>query len=338
MAIAFDVVSSQTQNNTTSVSSSNFTIANVANRLLLVGLAYQQTTDDLTSVKWNTSETMTKLLTFIANGERLYIYGLLNPTATTANVTVAKPNGTVYVTFWCANYNGVSQTGLPDSSNSATGNSAAATVSTTTVANNSWLFSCFRGFSSTFAAGTNTTQRSTGSANAADIGDSNAAQTPAGSHAQNFTLTSGQWGLGVISFAPYTSAALTRTMSDSIMNGASRTATIGRLAAYTRTPSDAIMNAASRFATASKGFVRAMADSMMNAAGRLATISYATHFVQHIVAAMSDSIMNSRGRYATTKGYLNGLLTTFKAKFTAQGTTFSDKYQKQGTDFEEKYH
>jgi hypothetical protein len=98
------------------------------------------------------------------------------------------------------------------------------------------------------------------------------------------------------------------------------------------------MNAASRFATASKGFVRAMADSMMNAAGRLATISYATHFVQHIVAAMSDSIMNSRGRYATTKGYLNGLLTTFKAKFTAQGTTFSDKYQKQGTDFEEKYH
>lgn len=68
------------------------------------------------------------------------------------------------------------------------------------------------------------------------------------------------------------SNAYVRSMSDAILNGASRTASVSRLYGAKRTVSDSLMNAASRFATVSKGYARNMSDAIMNGAGRFAII------------------------------------------------------------------
>ena len=133
--------------------------------------------------------------------------------------------------------------------------------------------------------------------------------------------------------------AFTKTLSDSIMNGASRSSTVARAFNGARAVSASIMNSASRFATVTgaRVLIRAMTDSLMNAVGRSATVQTVIHTVTHVVASLSDSMMNARGRLTIMKGYVNGLLTQFTSKYTAQGTSFSDKYTKQNTDFEDKY-
>lgn len=72
-----------------------------------------------------------------------------------------------------------------------------------------------------------------------------------------------------ISLAPFTVIA---TRSDSILNGASRTITLARSVALTRTVSLSIMNAASRFAAVARNRTFNLSASFMNAASRLVTI------------------------------------------------------------------
>jgi hypothetical protein len=70
----------------------NLTIASNRDRYLLVFIIAGDPVApiDLSSVNWNTSEALTELLDFsTASFNRLWIYGLKNPTATTANVTAA---------------------------------------------------------------------------------------------------------------------------------------------------------------------------------------------------------------------------------------------------------
>jgi hypothetical protein len=94
-----------------------------------------------------------------------------------------------------------------------------------------------------------------------------------------------------------TAMAFTRTMTDSIMNGASRTATVARVASFFRTQSDSILNGASRTATVSRviGRVRTLTDSIMNGAGRSATVSRVVAFTR----TMTDNILNGASRTAT---------------------------------------
>lgn len=68
----------------------NITVANNRDRYLLAFILGSDPTApvDLSSVNWNTSEAMTELIDFMAGTfNRLWIYGLKNPTATTANLT-----------------------------------------------------------------------------------------------------------------------------------------------------------------------------------------------------------------------------------------------------------
>jgi hypothetical protein len=90
---------------------------------------------------------------------------------------------------------------------------------------------------------------------------------------------------------------LARTVSDSIMNASSRFATISKMQGYFRTMSDSIMNGASRLTTISRlgTFARTMSDSIMNGASRFATVVRVKGFIRNL----SDSIMNSASRFAT---------------------------------------
>ena len=91
--------------------------------------------------------------------------------------------------------------------------------------------------------------------------------------------------------------AYTRSQSDAIMLGASRTTVLTYVQTLGRALSASIMNAASRFAGLTKGQIRALSDSIMNASSRFATLLGT--FPTHISRALSDSIMNAKSRFAT---------------------------------------
>jgi hypothetical protein len=87
----------------------------------------------------------------------------------------------------------------------------------------------------------------------------------------------------------------TRTMTDSLMNAASRSSTLARVYLAIRASSDSLMSAASRSDSLARIYlpIRALSDTMMNAASRLATVAKA------LIRAMTDSIMNGASRSAT---------------------------------------
>lgn len=95
------------------------------------------------------------------------------------------------------------------------------------------------------------------------------------------------------------STAYTRTLADSIMLAASpaRETTIAYLKGKLRTLTDNIMNAASRSTTLgyAQTLGRGLADSIMNAASRLATVAS----VRQLARNLADSIMNAANRLTT---------------------------------------
>ena len=92
------------------------------------------------------------------------------------------------------------------------------------------------------------------------------------------------------------------TQSDSMMNAASRFATVAFTKRFVAALAATIMNAASRFTTLAGNLlilVRNVSVTMMNAASRLATL---TGTITKYVAALSVSMMNSASRLATLFG------------------------------------
>lgn len=91
--------------------------------------------------------------------------------------------------------------------------------------------------------------------------------------------------------------AYTRSMSDSVSRGASRSVVLSSLAAYHRTASDSVFRGASRTATLSSvhAIIRTMSDGIMNAKGRLATVVR----VWAATRTMSDSVSRGASRTIT---------------------------------------
>lgn len=102
-----------------------------------------------------------------------------------------------------ASYTGVSQTGQPEVidqySLEASGSSISNAITTTT--NNSWVVVGFGNYAGTPTGYTNTTQRGSALNNSLDIGDSNAAVTPAGSYNQGASWSSGTNEMAMIQMA-----------------------------------------------------------------------------------------------------------------------------------------
>lgn len=112
----------------------------------------------ITTVKWNTTESLT-LLEDVSNGGGSHVaaYGLLNPSAVSSNVTVDFPSGQ-FTGVSAAFYTGVSAFGNTGTANPGNSNAITATVDISTA--NSWSVMGVMGGSGTaFSASTDTTER-----------------------------------------------------------------------------------------------------------------------------------------------------------------------------------
>lgn len=142
-----------------------------------------------------------------STGQFLYVYYLANPTSGTNNVVITV-NSSIEMHACAAAYTGAAQTGLPDSVATQTaGSGTSAILTTTTVADNAWMFGIFRNDSAgNGSAGTGTTQRESMTGQAS-CDDSGGALTPAGSHSiqETWSGSATNYSLG-LSFAPFVAA------------------------------------------------------------------------------------------------------------------------------------
>lgn len=179
-----------------------------SNLFLATAFETQAGTDPVTGVVFNTSETMTqgkKLQESFLSTFWLYIYYEVNPTVTTANITISQgtsSGGPVAA----VSYTGASQGALDSATSGSTPSGTTFAQAFTTVANNAWtlnLIRCDAG-GATPTASTGSTLRSTTPDGGTRLFDSNAAVTPAGSYTMNYTdggVTSSFNSVG-ISIAP----------------------------------------------------------------------------------------------------------------------------------------
>jgi sugar (pentulose or hexulose) kinase len=151
MAIAVDSTSSGRSPSGTSAHSWDHTCSG-SDRLLIVGIMAPPDSGsyNVTNVTYN-GVSMTKLGTQIkvSGGTAdwwISLYGLLAPATGTNTVSFTSSNS---LAACAVSYTGVSQSGLPDSSNQANSggsNVSTFTLSTTVSASNCWLVAAFRGF------------------------------------------------------------------------------------------------------------------------------------------------------------------------------------------------
>jgi len=125
-----------------SSSSWSHTVGAGSNRLLVVG-EFDDTggSNLLTAVNWNTSESFTKIGQIQTPGDRwVSLWYLLNPTATTANITLTTTAGAFE--GFSTSYSGV---GALDVSGTGTAAGSPGPVTTTiTVATNAWIVSILK--------------------------------------------------------------------------------------------------------------------------------------------------------------------------------------------------
>lgn len=166
-----------------------------SNRLLVVLTLTRNGTTPPT-VTYN-SVSMTQVGTIqLASGDDTYtsFFALTNPTSGSNTISVSF--GGTYLRVAAASYTGVAQSGQPEAQGQSI---STATQAVTTLTDNAWLI----GITADTAASTNTTNRVTSGGNTGYfIIDSNAPQTPAGSHSLNVTSSTAA-SLNVASFAPY---------------------------------------------------------------------------------------------------------------------------------------
>lgn len=198
MAITFDAVSNNYNPSATTTDTVSITVGSSGNRLLLVSAV-----GSTVAVTGITSNGSAMTLLGVASGiNPIYVYGMLAPASGANSIVVTFTGGTTDIQVFATSYAGVSQTGLPDASSFTQTASGNLTLSLTTIANNTWLWSCARnGSSGPMGASTGTTDRSTGTRFMSG-GDSNGALTPAGSHSMAWTASSGTSYGPILSFAP----------------------------------------------------------------------------------------------------------------------------------------
>lgn len=203
------------------VSSGNITQAYTNAGDLLVVYVYEEATNAITSVTFNSAA-----LTKVNDGHMCYTAGstthtgswwyLVNPTVGTANIVVTRSSGTSHMEMTAASYIGA---GAPDVFNfyspSAPGTCATATsvsTSITTVADNAWVVSASRFDNGGTVSGTGSitklAQGASGEASITAIYDSNAALTPAGSKTigSSGANSGSAWILASISIPPANTA------------------------------------------------------------------------------------------------------------------------------------
>lgn len=172
MAVAYDTGGKSTVDITgTSGATGSITVANTAGRVMFAWLSVSG--GDFTStVKWNTTESFTQGVKLQnPSNEWLYLYYLVNPTATTSTVAATFSSSAGHAVILATCYNGAN-TPTQFSSTTYTGTSVTETL---TVSANSWLVGG-AGAQRQVSAGTGTTLRQQDAANNnSGLGDSGGA-------------------------------------------------------------------------------------------------------------------------------------------------------------------
>ncbi len=177
-------------------------------------------TDTLTGITYNGSAMTFVGKKAIPSARYHYLYVLGAPTSGAHNVVISFSGNTGMIGI-ASSYLGTNNSSTVDSSNTGSANSGASsfTLSTTTVADNCWVFmygANDNGDSFTEGANTSIIDQ-TGSGEA--IMDTNAAQTPAGSKTMGVSWTGSDGWLAIMaSFAPSTSIAYTLTCATGTFN------------------------------------------------------------------------------------------------------------------------
>jgi len=196
------MIALDTSTNGGSATATNLTYTHICTGLNLVLFVATVTntadnTDYVTGVTYN-GVTMSLVGSFASQGlGGTKLWMLVNP-ATGSNSVSVTLSSAKEIHSVSASYTGALQTGQPDATNqSVTDPTSSLTVNTTIIADSCWLVSIAgvkAGSGQSPAASTNTTSRQ--SQTYVGIGDSNAAETPAGSFGQTWTVSS--TGLAVI--------------------------------------------------------------------------------------------------------------------------------------------
>jgi hypothetical protein len=200
MAIAYDAASS----NAATTNSLNVSHTTTGSDIVMVIFVKAYTTSDVvTGVKYNSvSATLVRKIQDGAS-RWSYMYILANP-ATGTNTLNVTTSSSVGLGAIVGTYTGCETSGIPDSSAQGGNSGTNWTMTTTTVADNSWLVGVWGG-ANTPTPSTGTTQRKYqgGAADQMYFYDSDSEKTPAGSHTlsgtQN-TATTSVWI--VVSLAP----------------------------------------------------------------------------------------------------------------------------------------
>lgn len=189
----------------------SYTVGSGSNRLLVVAVAGDSSTDKITGVTFN--GTSMTLANKVQGGRWLYLFYLLNPDSGTHNVVVSASSAD-FILAAAADYIGVAQSGQPDNTTTAhkgaTG-SDTLTATLTTVVDNCFTILASQGFSSGAAplAGTGSLRRIFGVAfGYPGIFDSNAPKNPAGSTSMEWHWATSNHEMASVmaSFAPFNPA------------------------------------------------------------------------------------------------------------------------------------
>jgi len=169
---------------------------------LLVGVI-GATSDVITTVAFNGSNLtqLSKQQNNGSSGRFIYIYGG-NVTAATANIVVSS-SGADFIGAAAVAYDGVVGTDGVHAATTGGGTDTVLTSSITTTVDNDWISGFAYNDAGGVAAGTNTTVRGTDGAGHYLL-DTNAAQTPAGAHSIQMTMSSGHASLVAVALSPDT--------------------------------------------------------------------------------------------------------------------------------------
>lgn len=219
MAISYE---GQTSYPASDTSASSFTFSHTvpvaSNRLLLVGVSINSSSDLVTGVTYN-GVSMTRIDTVQAASTsfRSYSYGLLAPDTGTHDVVVSLSSAT-YTYITANTYTGVSQTGLPDSHATGTDASGAFTLTTTVSATGCWLWGHNRS-NGGMSAGSSTTVTCNAAWNGYVTTEHSNGTVGTGSQSLNMNSTPGnETGWVIVSFAPATYTSVSADLSTNLVS------------------------------------------------------------------------------------------------------------------------
>ena len=205
-SIAYDATSNSGEKSSVSSYSWSHTCTG-DNGLLVVGNSvqkYQDAVPTISSVTFNGDE-VTAIRTDTTDDGSGYIrtdirYRIAPDTGGSYTVAVTLSGTADGAIGGAISYTGAAQSGQPDANNGAVGSGSPATVSVTTVADNSWVIDIVAAWESPTAS-INTERWDVDYYGAG--GDTNSPKTPAGAQTMSWTLSAGGlWCISAASFAP----------------------------------------------------------------------------------------------------------------------------------------